>query len=527
MIKRTVLVLGMLSILFASVFARPALAQIGTPWYNQSYRTWTARVFDHTNDTEIFGERYTFAQVQWIVYSLMTIVTGSDIIACLQPLNTETIDISAEAEEELKNCFSTLAPVEEPAPEGSINSPNIAYSDILSPTSLFSGVSYTKSLIQSFKLTPEAQAQGFGYTNALKPVQELWKAMRNIAYLFLTVGIVIMAFMVMFRVKISPQAVITVQSALPKIVIALLAITFSYAIAGFIIDLINLAYGIFIILIQSQDLTTLQSPTDIPGLFAKLNSPAPIFGIVGMLIIFVIVMFLFSGAIFFIPILGIASGFTFLMALLALCLAIALLIIMLRIFWIMIKALTMTVLLVVFAPLILLGTMFSTEGGGFTSWIRSLFAQLVIFPVIGIMVWLSHFFFWSYVAPKSGPLKILAEIAAFGFDGYGIYGLDMGGGSFAMPGFPESFTAVTNMSLIGLLISIGVLFLVPHAANIVKSLVERKPFAYGTAIGQGLTMAAMPITAAWNRSAGIVSGGIEKGFQQKISNIGTPQDPRT
>jgi len=54
-----------------------------------------------------------------------------------------------------------------------------------------------------------------------------------------------MAFMIMFRVRISPQTVITVQSALPKIIFTLILITFSYAIAGFLIDLMYVVIGIF------------------------------------------------------------------------------------------------------------------------------------------------------------------------------------------------------------------------------------------------------------------------------------------
>ena len=45
--------------------------------------------------------------------------------------------------------------------------------------------------------------------------------------------------MIMFRSKVG-QAAITVQQAIPSILIALLAVTFSYAIAGFLIDLMYL-----------------------------------------------------------------------------------------------------------------------------------------------------------------------------------------------------------------------------------------------------------------------------------------------
>jgi len=48
----------------------------------------------------------------------------------------------------------------------------------------------------------------------------------------------------MFRAKINPQTVISVENSLPKIVVALLLITFSFPIAGFLIDLTYISIGI-------------------------------------------------------------------------------------------------------------------------------------------------------------------------------------------------------------------------------------------------------------------------------------------
>ena len=62
---------------------------------------------------------------------------------------------------------------------------------------------------------------------------------------------IVIGFMVMFRRKIDPKTVITVQNALPKIVLALLLVTFSYAIAAFMIDLMYLVMAIIINLLVS------------------------------------------------------------------------------------------------------------------------------------------------------------------------------------------------------------------------------------------------------------------------------------
>lgn len=85
----------------------------------------------------------------------------------------------------------------------------------------------------------KAHAQGVGFSG-LKVMLPLWKAFRNIAYALLAVVLIIVGFMVMFRKKIDPKTVVTVQNAIPRIVIALLLVTFSYAIVGIFIDLMYL-----------------------------------------------------------------------------------------------------------------------------------------------------------------------------------------------------------------------------------------------------------------------------------------------
>src|SRR3989344_4202157 len=96
-----------------------------------------------------------------------------------------------------------------------------------------SGVDYLARSIQKFNPVQPVYAQegGIGFS-ALQPVQEIWTVFRNISYVGFVLVFVIMGFMIMFRTHISPQAVATVQDSIPRIVIALILVTFSYAIAG-------------------------------------------------------------------------------------------------------------------------------------------------------------------------------------------------------------------------------------------------------------------------------------------------------
>lgn len=86
----------------------------------------------------------------------------------------------------------------------------------------------------------KAEAQGIGFSG-LASMLPLWKTFRNIAYALLAAIIIVVGFMVMFRKKIDPKTVVTVQNAIPRIVIALMLVTFSYAIVGAMIDLMYLA----------------------------------------------------------------------------------------------------------------------------------------------------------------------------------------------------------------------------------------------------------------------------------------------
>lgn len=99
-----------------------------------------------------------------------------------------------------------------------------------------SGVYWTIAGLQNAGFIPKTYAaEGIGF-GAIKPLAGIWKVLRDFAYIVLVIILVIIGFMVMFRMKLNPQTVISVESALPRIVMALIGITFSFAIAGFLID---------------------------------------------------------------------------------------------------------------------------------------------------------------------------------------------------------------------------------------------------------------------------------------------------
>jgi hypothetical protein len=87
-------------------------------------------------------------------------------------------------------------------------------------------------------LNPFAQAEASGFSDLTKaePIFTIWKNARNAAYALSIVALVIVGFLIMFRTKIDAKTSISLTNTLPKIVIMLLLITFSFAIAGLMID---------------------------------------------------------------------------------------------------------------------------------------------------------------------------------------------------------------------------------------------------------------------------------------------------
>lgn len=81
-----------------------------------------------------------------------------------------------------------------------------------------------------------AASFGYGFCG-LTPVFTLWTGMRDIAYMMLTVLFIVIGIGVMLRFKVDPRTVMTLQNQIPRVVIAIILITFSYAIAGFMVDL--------------------------------------------------------------------------------------------------------------------------------------------------------------------------------------------------------------------------------------------------------------------------------------------------
>ncbi len=92
-----------------------------------------------------------------------------------------------------------------------------------------------------------------GYDDLMSSgIDTLWSVTRNIAYIGFVVVMIIIGFMIMFRSKVGGQTIVTVGNAIPKVVVGLVLVTFSFAIAGIILDISGILMRVIAGVLQSD-----------------------------------------------------------------------------------------------------------------------------------------------------------------------------------------------------------------------------------------------------------------------------------
>ncbi len=257
-----------------------------------------------------------------------------------------------------------------------------------------SGVAYAYDLLQNAGLVKPAYAQGIGFAG-LSPILPLWKTTRNIAYAAIILFMVAIGFMVIFRMKIDPKTVISVQAAIPKIVLTLIIITLSYPIVGFLVDMMYLLMAILIGIIangmgQTSRIPEFQSyymtsdagdlmKTVFSGGFSSVNdylvNNAGNFGVwMGAnTAVYTIAAFFNAGAWAFL------IGGGGLAALLVLILFLGLLFTFIRLLLLLMNSYIQLLIAIILGPLQLL---FEAIPGrsAFTEWLMNVIANLIVFP---------------------------------------------------------------------------------------------------------------------------------------------------
>lgn len=311
-----------------------------------------------------------------------------------------------------------------------------------------------------------AYAQGLGFA-ALSPVLEAWKTFRNIAYLFFIVITLIIGFMIMFRQKVGSNA-ITAQQAIPKVIIALLAVTFSYAIAGLLIDIMYL-FMFFIAAVfnykESFDKSIFSLGWELITAGAGTANDA---------------ISNLAERVIDIPILDNLGAVEFLSGLTAaLIVGIAILFAIFKLFFELLKTYVTIIISIVMAPLLL---MFDAIPGrnSFGSWIKSLIANLAAFPTVLIV------------------LLIYRQLTQNASGGYTE-------GGFSPPYLLGTFT--DQAGVIPMLVGLGIILALPEAVTKVKSALGASEGPFGELLKAGWAAARAQTGRAAAVAAAPVLGG--------------------
>ncbi len=328
-------------------------------------------------------------------------------------------------------------------PGGVIGSANNLISQTFSKQA--SGVQYL-ALIKDNILGKPVYAQGVGFVG-LEPLLPIWRGFRNVVYLLSTVYFVVLGIMVMFRLKLNPQTILTAQSAVPQVIVTLLLVTFSYAIAGLLIDLSYLIQNIVLVLffqIQGKNLnqnlfseiagvgglTTLTKQFSFRNLtdatsgdlfrLASLALPKNLLFLLGTMLgalIFGLLGFFVGAGVG--TAVGAGSGLVLGGTLLIFILGIIVSINLGKLFFGLAKTYINILLKIILAPLeIGLGAIPGMKTG-FSSWVSGLFANILVFPICLLFLVLINLIIekvsftsslWTPSLIKSNPTGILITI---------------------------------------------------------------------------------------------------------------------
>lgn len=348
-----------------------------------------------------------------------------------------------------------------------------------------SGIYWAYSGLQNAGFIPKTYAaEGLGFA-AIQPLSDIWKIFRDVAFVLLVLIMVTIGFMIMFRLKINPQTVISLENSLPRIVVSLLIITFSFAIAGFLIDLMYLSIGLGIAAFGNH-INVVSEQAKVFGRGANLwddvfvngtiwqvgqalfnilpntinNTLRAILAILGWwFIIHIPALGLFpsgdvadkvveTGGILktIIQVVAVAlTGpllFFFAPIILSLVVFLTALFIFFRLFFLLFKSYLMILLLTVFSPIILL--LHAIPGQNmFFRWIRNLVSHLIAFPLVVILIITSSLI--VNVSISSGKL------------------------------WSAPFLYSPNPQALSILVGVGLLFLIPDIIKAVREAMGIKP----------------------------------------------------
>jgi len=348
-------------------------------------------------------------------------------------------------------------------------------------------------------------SQGVGYTG-IQPLLSLWVGFRNLAYLVLVIVFIVIGFAIMLRLKIDPRTVMSIQNTIPKIIVGIILITFSFAISALMIDLMYVITYLLINVVATagNDSALLQintvgnNPYGLSfdmfsgGFFGVANGVAqavqtmggqvisdlPVLG--GVLLVLGILSSIplsltclpipFPG--FGVPCQNFTLGAPIIGAIAGIIVVVAVIIALWKLWIALLKAYLLILFSITLGPFLILGGLIPGGKLGFGAWFRGLVANLAIFPtVIGVFV--------------------LGREFANAFGGFSILSNPNQKQYFIPPGIGN----LGNTSGLAGVLAFATIMLLPAMPELVTKLFKAES-PLGNAVGQGLAAGFVPVRAA-------------------------------
>lgn len=348
--------------------------------------------------------------------------------------------------------------------EGGVTNYLVKINDYFLSTKPASSINYLADIGNNLGLIKPAYAQGLGFT-AISPLLTLWKVFRDIAYVLLIIVSVFVSLMIMFRKKIDPRTVVTVQDAIPKIIVTLILITFSYALAGLIIDISDLLTKLVGNTLMNSKIIAVSGSSEVLRNLYQAN-------------IFQLVNPIRDTASFTNAIQGAGAGGIKLPVLgdisLEFIFQIASLFVMVKIFFSLLTPYASIVLSIIFAPLILLGGALPGSQNNLASWLKSFLSKILVFPAV-----------FGMLAIAAAIKGNLATNSVWG----GVADWNVVPTTVRIMWYPATIGNFSNA--IGHLVSFGILFMIPNIPEIIQQLfqIKAQPWESGAVGSQELKSA--------------------------------------
>jgi hypothetical protein len=361
------------------------------------------------------------------------------------------------------------------------------------PVSLREFVAYEGSRFRvPFSAQPVYADAGAGFVG-IDAVLTLWVTMRNLTYLVFSIIFVVIGIMIILRIKVDSKTVLTVQSALPRMLLAVVAVSFSYAMAGFLVDVMYVCVGLIIYLGHQifpggTIATALEEVVGDPvlnyvglltgnGFLDKISLTtsaqlgtvlSKIFDVGFFSKIFSVLSSATSASVGGVGLHSVAEGF------IQLAVAIALLYALFKTWIMLITSYANIILAIIFAPVRLLFEVFPGQDP-LQKWIREMLSELLTFPLVMTMILIATAIGLDTSTPSGTP-------------------------------FLPPLIGATSMDVGRLLVAFGIVLTIPKAAEMMHEFLKAPQSKLTSAVTEAMNIGLASATLAYGRGPGLTGG---------------------